>query len=231
MNKMIFSDEDSVQKPFWREWVESLIVIALIAIVIRSFIVAPFKIPSSSMVPTLEIGDYLFVWRYSYGFRVPFTDLQFLPKPARRGDVVVFDYPEDRSKDYIKRIVGIPGDDILYKNNQLYVNGKKMLLREVAPKAYRLSDGSVDVSFEFEEDLDGVKHSVLLKEFSIRDGNWTVPEGQFMVLGDNRNNSRDSRFWGFVPQSYLVGKAAVVWWSWDHAKGELRWDRLGHIIE
>ena len=220
----------SGQKPIWREWLESLIVIALLAIVIRSFIVAPFKIPSSSMVPTLEVGDYLFVLRYSYGFRIPFTDVQIAPSAAKRGDVAVFDYPEDRSKDYIKRIIGIPGDEIRYEKNELYVNGKKMPLKEQGRRAYYLQDGSVDMSMQFEEQLFDVNHAVLRKDFSIKDGAWKVPEGYFFVLGDNRNNSRDSRFWGFVPQNYLVGKAAIVWWSWDHAKGEVRWDRLGSLI-
>jgi len=220
----------STSKPIWREWIESLIVIAIIAIVIRSFIVAPFKIPSSSMVPTLEVGDYLFVTRYDYGFRIPFTDIQIAPKAAHRGDVVVFDYPEDRSKDYIKRIVGLPGDEIRYEENKLYVNGKEMPLIEKGPRAYFLGDGSVDMSTVFEESLFEVNHSVLRKDFSIRDGQWKVPTGRYMVLGDNRNNSRDSRFWGFVPQGYLVGKAAIVWWSWDHAKGEVRWNRLGTLI-
>jgi len=221
----------STNKPIWREWIESLIVIAIIAIVIRSFIVAPFKIPSSSMVPTLEVGDYLFVTRYDYGFRIPLTDIQIAPKVAHRGDVAVFDYPEDRSKDYIKRIVGLPGDEIRYEANKLYVNGKKMPLIEKEPRAYFLGDGSVDVSTVFEESLFEVNHQVLRKDFSIRDGQWKVPAGHYMVLGDNRNNSRDSRFWGFVPQGYLVGKAAIVWWSWDHAKGEVRWSRLGTLIQ
>ena len=221
----------STNKPIWREWIESLIVIAIIAIVIRSFIVAPFKIPSSSMVPTLEVGDYLFVTRYDYGFRIPLTDIQIAPKVAHRGDVAVFDYPEDRSKDYIKRIVGLPGDEIRYEANKLYVNGKKMPLIEKEPRAYFLGDGSVDVSTVFEESLFEVNHEVLRKDFSIRDGQWKVPAGHYMVLGDNRNNSRDSRFWGFVPQGYLVGKAAIVWWSWDHAKGEVRWSLLGTLIQ
>jgi len=220
----------SANKPLWREWLESLIVIAILAIVIRSFIVAPFKIPSSSMVPTLEVGDYLFVMRYSYGFRIPFTDVQIAPSPAKRGDVAVFDYPEDRSKDYIKRIVGVPGDQIRYEKNELFVNGKKMLLTEQGRRAYYLQDGSVDMSMQFEEQLFKVNHFVLRKDFSIKDGVWKVPEGHFFVLGDNRNNSRDSRFWGFVPQNYLVGKAAIVWWSWDHPKGEVRWGRLGSLI-
>ncbi len=218
------------EKPVWREWLESLIVIALLAIVIRSFIVAPFKIPSSSMVPTLEVGDYLFVLRYPYGFRIPLTNIQLLPEQARRGDVAVFVYPEDTSKDYIKRIVGLPGDHIVYRNNELYINGQKMPLTPKGQRAYYLGDGSVDVSGLYEEDLMGVKHMVLRKEYSIKDGEWTVPPGHYMVLGDNRNNSRDSRFWGFVPQSYLVGRAAIIWWSWDHARGEVRWDRLGQVI-
>ncbi len=220
----------SDKKPVWREWLESLIVIALLAVVIRSFIVAPFKIPSSSMVPTLEVGDYLFVLRYPYGFRLPLTDIQLLSKQANRGDVAVFVFPEDKSKDYIKRIIGLPGDRIVYKQNDLFINGKKMPLKAKGKRAYFLGDGSVDVSGLFEEDLMGVKHDVLRKSFSIRDGEWVVPAGHYLVLGDNRNNSRDSRFWGFVPQSYLVGRAAIVWWSWDHAKGEARWDRLGHVI-
>ena len=217
-------------KPVWREWLESLIVIAIIAIVIRSFIVAPFKIPSSSMVPTLEVGDYLFVTRYDYGFRIPLTDIQIAPERAKRGDIVVFDYPDDRSIDYIKRIVGLPGDEIRYEDNKLFVNGKKMPLVEKGPRAYFLGDGSVDMSTVFEERLFDVNHEVLRKDFSIKDGKWKVPADHYMVLGDNRNNSRDSRFWGFVPQSYLVGKAAIVWWSWDGAKGEVRWNRLGTLL-
>jgi signal peptidase I len=221
----------SSNKPVWREWLESIIVIALLAVVIRSFIVAPFKIPSSSMVPTLEVGDYLFVVRYPYGFRIPMTDTQLLSKQAERGDVAVFVYPEDKSKDYIKRIVGLPGDVIVYRDNRLSVNGKTMPLTANGQRAYFLADGSVDVSGQFEENLNGVKHAVLRKEYSIRDGEWKVPEGHYFALGDNRNNSRDSRFWGFVPQSYMVGRAAFVWWSWDGAKGSVRWDRLGLMVE
>lgn len=221
----------SSNKPVWREWLESLIVIALLAIVIRSFIVAPFKIPSSSMVPTLEVGDYLFVLRYTYGFRIPFTDIQLLSKQAKRGDVAVFVYPDDKSKDYIKRIVGLPGDHIVYRENRLYVNGKEMPLVQEGERTYFMGDGSADVSGLYEEDLDGIKHAVLRKHFSIKDGEWTVPPNMYFAMGDNRNNSRDSRFWGFVPQSYMVGRAAIIWWSWDSVKGTPRWDRLGHLIE
>lgn len=218
-------------KPVWREWLESLIIIALFAVVIRSFIVAPFKIPSSSMMPTLEIGDYLFVLRYSYGFRIPMTDTQLMSKQANRGDVAVFVFPEDKSKDYIKRVVGLPGDSIVYRDNKLSVNGKEMPLTFKSRFNYFLGDGSMDITALYEEQLNGVAHEVLRKEFSIRDGEWKVPEGHYMVLGDNRNNSRDSRFWGFVPQSYMIGRAAIIWWSWDSIKGTPRWDRIGKLIE
>jgi len=219
------------KKPVWREWLESLLVIAILAVVIRSFIVAPFKIPSSSMIPTLEIGDYLFVLRYPYGFRIPLTDTQLMSKPVTRGDVAVFVYPEDKSKDYIKRIVGIPGDKIVYLNNHLSVNGVEMPLTVEGNRTYFMADGGIDVSVQNEENFNGLKHKVLIKDYSIRDGEWTVPEGHYFAMGDNRNNSRDSRFWGFVPQSYMVGRAAIVWWSWDNAKGSVRWDRIGHLIE
>ena len=217
-------------KPAWREWLESIIVIVLFAVVIRSFIVAPFKIPSSSMVPTLEVGDYLFVSRYNYGFRIPFTDIQFLASQANRGDVVVFDYPEDRSKDYIKRVVGIAGDTIEYIDNVLYINGQKMPLEDKGMYTYFLGDNSSDVSGLYTEQLFDVKHEVLRKSYSIRDGKWVVPAGHYFMMGDNRNNSRDSRFWGFVPQEYLVGKAVVVWWSWNSALSSVRWERLGKLI-
>jgi len=217
-------------KPVWREWGESLLIVLIIAFVVRSFVVAPFKIPSSSMVPTLDVGDYIFVLRYPYGLRIPFTNIQLMPSPPKRGDVVVFDYPKDRSMDFIKRVIGLPGDVIDYKNNELYINGKKMLLTQHGTRSYFMGDGSVDVSGLFRENLMGVKHDVLRKDFSIKDGEWKVPPGEYFMLGDNRNNSRDSRFWGFVPQSYLVGRAAIVWWSWDKEKDSVRWDRLGEII-
>ncbi len=219
------------KKPVWQEWIESLIIIAVLAIVIRSFIVAPFKIPSSSMIPTLEIGDYLFVLRYPYGFKIPLTDIQLMSKEAARGDVAVFVYPEDKSKDYIKRIVGIPGDVVTYRDNTLTVNGKAMLLTAKGNRTYFMQGGNADVSGLYEENFNGIKHDVLRKSFSLRDGEWKVPAGHYFAMGDNRNNSRDSRFWGFVPQSYMVGRAAIVWWSWDHNTRSVRWDRIGHVIE
>lgn len=218
------------KKPAWREWLESLLVVAIVAFVIRSFVIAPFKIPSSSMVPTLDVGDYIFVLRYPYGIRIPFTDLQFFPSEAKRGDVAVFDYPDDRSKDYIKRIVGLPGDVIRYQDNKLYVNGKEMPLQNIGTRVYYMQDGEADVSGLYKEQLFDVNHEVLRKQFSIKDGVWKVPAGHYFAMGDNRNNSRDSRFWGFVPQSYLVGKAVLIWWSWDNHGDTVRWNRIGSLV-
>ena len=223
--------KDRHEKSTLREWGESLLIVAILAIVIRSFIVAPFKIPSSSMVPTLEVGDYIFVLRYPYGLRIPFTDVQLFPQSAERGDVVVFDYPEDRSKDYIKRIIGLPGDMIRYEGNKLFVNDIEMQLKPVGKRTYFLSDDSADVSGLFRERLFAKAYQILRKERSIRDGAWTVPEGHYFMLGDNRNNSRDSRFWGFVPQSYLVGKAKIIWWSWDAHRESLRGERIGKFVK
>jgi len=219
------------KKPVWLEWVESLLIVAILAICIRSFIVAPFKIPSSSMLPTLEVGDYIFVLRYPYGLRIPLTEFQFFTHTPERGDVAVFDYPEDRSIDYIKRIIGLPGDEIRYIDNKLYVNGAEVPREYIGERAYLMAAGDVDVSSHYVEKLpaDG-DHSILIKQGSIRDGEWTVPEGQYFALGDNRNNSRDSRFWGFVPQSHLVGRAAIIWWSWDNHNAKVRWERLGSLI-
>jgi len=219
------------EKPAWREWGESLLVVAILAICIRSFIVAPFKIPSSSMLPTLEVGDYIFVLRYPYGLRIPMTGMQFFDDAPERGDVAVFDFPEDRSIDYIKRIIGLPGDVIRYEDNKLFVNGGEVPREYLGERAYMMAAGGVDVSGHFIETLPSeLDHSILVKSNSIRDGEWTVPEGQYFALGDNRNNSRDSRFWGFVPQSHLVGRAAIIWWSWDSPNKKVRWDRLGSLI-
>ena len=208
---------------------ELLIVLAIVA-PIRAFVVAPFKIPSSSMVPTLLVGDYLFVTRFDYGFRIPFTDIQLFPRPPARGDVAVFVYPEDPSKDYIKRIVALPGDVVEYRDNALYINGRKMPLRDLGPYTYRMASGLEDAAERYEEDLMGVRHEVLRKDYSIRDGVWRVPEGCYFALGDNRNNSRDSRFWGCVPQRNLVGKARVIFWSWDSVRHLPRLARLGRWI-
>ncbi|RME86125.1 MAG: signal peptidase I [Zetaproteobacteria bacterium] len=213
-----------------RYWAREIAIVAAIVIPIRLFIVSPFKIPSSSMVPTLLVGDYLFVTRFDYGFKIPFTDIQLLPHPPKRGDVAVFEYPEDPSKDYIKRIVGLPGDLVEYRNNRLFINGREMPLRYIGEYTYTMAGGQQDTASRWRERLFDVEHDVLRKSFSIKDGRWRVPKGCYFALGDNRNNSRDSRFWGCVPQKNLVGKARIIFWSWDSAHFRPRLGRIGTII-
>jgi signal peptidase I len=203
------------QKSKTREYIESLLIAALIALFVRGFIVQAFKIPSSSMEPTLLVGDHLLVNRLSYVTKVPFTDtvLLDLGKPAR-GDVVVFRYPVDRSKDFIKRVIGVEGDVIRIKDKVIYVNGKRMN----DPHAH----------FAEEAVIPGV--------FSQRDnfGPVTVPKDSYFCMGDNRDRSLDSRFWGFVKKDDLVGRALIIYFSWngnaDDIIGYVRWERIGKLI-
>lgn len=197
-------------KSTFREYAEALIVALALAMFIRTFFVQAFKIPSGSMLPTLQIGDHLLVNKLLYGVRVPIVGTRFLSFfEPERGDIIVFVYPEDRDKDFIKRIVGVPGDVIEIRQKQLYRNGKP-----------------VDRTSEpYAQYTKGV-------EPGVRDnfGPVTVPEGHVYVMGDNRDHSFDSRFWGFVPYEDIKGKAFIIYWSWDGEDTWVRWERLGDLV-
>lgn len=202
------------QKSKVREYTESLIIALLIALLVRSFVVQAFKIPSSSMEPTLLVGDHLLVNRLSYVVKVPFTDIVIanLGKPER-GDVVVFTYPKDRSKDFIKRVIGKEGDVIEIKNKAIYLNGQKMK----------------DTHAHFAEE------SIIPGAMSPRDnlGPFTVPKDSYFVMGDNRDRSLDSRFWGFVKKDDLIGRALITYISLnsqDDIFHYIRWERIGRLI-
>jgi len=203
------------QKSKTQEYVESLLVAALIAFFVRSFMVQAFKIPSSSMEPTLLVGDHLLVNRLSYVMKIPFTDIVILNlgNPSR-SDVVVFRYPVDRSKDFIKRVIGIEGDVVEIKDKAIYLNGQKM----DDPHAF------------FAED------SIVPGVFSQRDnfGPIRVPPRSYFVMGDNRDRSLDGRFWGFVKKEDLVGRALIIYFSWDGQADDVfhyvRWERFGRLI-
>jgi len=203
------------QKGKIQEYTESLLIAALIALFVRGFIIQAFKIPSGSMEPTLLVGDHLLVNRLSYVVKVPFTDIVLfnLGKPER-GDVVVFRYPVDRTKDFIKRVIGKEGDTIEIKDKAVYVNGRKM----------------DDSHAFFAED------SIMPAAFAPRDnfGPVTVPKDSYFVMGDNRDRSLDSRFWGFVNKNDLVGRALVLYFSWDGQPDDffhyVRWGRFGRVI-
>jgi len=225
---------------FWdllKTWGPALLTV----LVIRSVVAEPFRIPSGSMVPTLAIGDYIIVNKFSYGIRVPFTKYKLIPMDdPQRGEIIVFKYPEDPSLDYIKRVVAIPGDEVMVRDNVLYVNGEKQPKRFV--DSYEFIDDHCrhEGAKLFIETLDGREHEVLNSvgfgmPFSDY-GPETVPPSQVFVMGDNRDNSSDSRRWGGVPFDYIKGKALVVWLSYDRCSGgplhlgSLRFDRFGTML-
>ena len=189
------------------EYLEALAVALVLAFVIRTFVVQAFKIPSGSMLDTLLIGDHLLVNKFLYGTRIPFTDKVILPieEPAD-GDVIVFEFPEDTSKDFIKRIIGVPGDVVEMKDKALYRNGEKL----VEPYIKHTDPGAQQRRDNF--------------------GPITVPAGKYFALGDNRDESYDSRFWGFVDKEKIRGKAWVIYWSWD-GPSEIRFDRIGRMVK
>jgi len=223
-----------------RQNVEALAFAIILALIIRTFVFQPFKIPSGSMIPTLLVGDHLLVNKFVYGTKIPFTDIEIFPlEKIQRGDVIVFTYPNnenDRSKNglyYIKRVVGLPGDYIDLNGRNLVVNGEEIPLEYIG----NYSDARNSEQFdEYKEDLFGEDHTVIFrkgKENTNR-GSYIpvnkVPEGSVFVMGDNRDNSQDSRFWGFVPIENIAGKAFLIHWSWDFGNPDLfnkvRWDRL-----
>lgn len=214
------------------EAARSFFPVFLAVLVLRAFIFEPFRIPSKSMVPTLLVGDFVLVSKFSYGLRLPVTHTKIVPiGEPERGDVVVFRYPRDPSVDYIKRIVGLPGDTITYRNEQLFVNGKP-----VPKKSLGLYDGPDADLYNrmqlFLEHLPGAKAHRMLHVIG-RQGpqvSVTVPKGKYFAMGDNRDNSADSRIWGFVPEHNLVGKAFMVWLSVDFSDWDFRWARIGTML-
>ena len=223
-----------------RQNIEALAFAILLALIIRTFVFQPFKIPSGSMIPTLLVGDHLLVNKFVYGTKIPFTDIEIFPiEKIKRGDVVVFTYPNnerDPSKNglyYIKRVVGLPGDEIDLNGRNLYINGGKVPIEYEGTYADKRNSEQFD---EYREDLFGEEHTVIFrkgKENTNR-GSYIpvtkVPEGSVFVMGDNRDNSQDSRFWGFVPIENIAGRAFIIHWSWDFANPDIlnkvRWDRI-----
>jgi signal peptidase I len=208
------------------EYSKSFFPVILVVFLIRSFVVEPFKIPSGSMMPTLLAGDFILVNKFTYGLRVPLLNNTFIEvnKP-QRGDVFVFHYPPDPSIDYIKRVVGLPGDKIAYRNKQIFINGEPVALSLVGDYQYVTSGLNMVNAKHYQEQLGEVRHDVLIEDNSLTiDGETEVPAGHYFAMGDNRDNSKDSRSWGFVPEDNLVGKAFLIWWNFDD------FGRIGNAI-
>ena len=194
-----------------QEYIEAIIIAILIALVIRTFVIQAFKIPSRSMVPTLLVGDQILVNKFIYGVKIPYLRKMIIPVTnPEKGDIVVFIYPNDRSKDFIKRVIGIAGDKIEIRNKKIFINGKEY------------------------SDSYGVYSDNLIYPAAIqpRDnfGPVTVPKDSLFVMGDNRDESSDSRYWGFVDIKDVEGKAFIIYWSWNREDNNLRWRRLGSLL-
>lgn len=217
-----------LRQPWWLEYTAGLFPVIAIVFLLRSFLFEPFRIPSGSMLPTLHVGDFILVNKYDYGLRLPVANTKVLEIGApKRGDVIVFRYPVDTSIDYIKRVVGVPGDTVEYRNKVLYVNGVEQKL--AAPRDF-IDENTMVTLTEYDETLGDVTHLVA---FDHRRPSWVpegaiskkeptctyneagfickVPEGHYFAMGDNRDNSEDSRYWGFVPDENLVGRAVLIW--------------------
>jgi len=218
--------DENTKEPIIVEYAKSFFPVLAIVFLLRGFIVEPFRIPSGSMIPTLNIGDFILVNKFSYGVRVPVVNKLVLGSSnPERGDVVVFRYPPDPNVDYIKRIIGLPGDHIVYREKVLYVNNKPINRSFISQYT---GPGEVRAN-EHHEDLAGVEHNILLKPgYLSPEGEYVVPEGEYFVMGDNRDNSRDSRVWGTVPDENLVGKAFMIWMNWSDEG--IDWKRLGNSI-
>jgi signal peptidase I len=223
------------KKSFYKEWIEPFLIAAIVALFIRQFVVEAFKIPSGSMIPTLTIGDHLLVNKFVYGPRIPFTDTRiFTWKEPKRGEVIVFKYPENEDKDFIKRVVGLPGDKIQIINGRLFINDQIVPIVATSPPA----DKSVEEGPSFgkpvfyKEQLGTVSHVIqyLVDQSGKNEGPWLVPEDSVFVMGDNRDNSMDSRFWGFVKENKILGRAFIIYWSWDGDGSWVRWERIGQLI-
>lgn len=240
IDKAGYSDEKSLgtavkkEEGLW-EFIKVIVQALLIAVVVRTLLFQPFNIPSGSLVPTLLVGDYLFVSKYAYGFSkhsIPFSPNLFsgriLGSEPKRGDVAVFKYPVDNSTDYVKRVIGLPGDKIQMIESELYINGAKVPRKLIASESKDVGAGLVDQFATYEETLpNGVVHLIQVKKndkdpTANNTAPFTVPPGNFFMMGDNRDNSSDSRFWGPVPFENFVGRAEVIFMSYKLVPGHER---------
>lgn len=224
-----------LRPPMWLEYTASFFPVILFVFVLRSFVVEPFKIPSGSMIPTLLVGDLILVNKFTYGIRLPIVDKKVIPlNDPKRGDVVVFRYPKDQSLDYIKRLVGLPGDTVEYRNKVLFINGQKQSL---TPLEKFYDSSSFQYSLQYSEKLGNKTHRILNDQdapnyviahedfpfsencnYDVTGFKCVVPQGHYFMMGDNRDNSSDSRVWGFVADRQIVGKAFLVWMNFGDLK-------------
>lgn len=223
--------------PMIIDYARSFFPVLFIVFLLRSFLFEPFRIPSGSLKPTLLVGDFILVNKFDYGIRLPVIHKKiYSVNDIKHGDIIVFRYPANPSIDFIKRVIGLPGDKISYINKVLYVNGKQM------PQVFQKNtedqgpdDSRWDV-IQKQEDFFGIKHSIYQSPDKPNDDlkDIVVPPGMYFAMGDNRDDSADSRYWGFVPDKNIIGKASVIWMSWDGDADllhKIRWNRMGSVIQ
>jgi signal peptidase I len=234
MDRSVQKSGELPRDPVIVEYARSLFPVLLIVLVFRSFLFEPFKIPSGSMIPTLLVGDFIVVNKFSYGIRLPVLNKKVISMgDPQRGDVVVFRYPKDTSVNFIKRAVGLPGDTVVYRDKQIFVNGEKV--EGTASGRFESNDVKCTTpaadAMLIDEQIGEVTHKVLLHDGSrSRNGQWVVPEGYYFMMGDNRDRSNDSRAWGFVPEENLLGRAVGIWLNFDFDKGCADLSRVGNGI-
>ena len=232
--------QSEYKDPMLIDYARSFLPVLLVVVILRSFIIEPFRIPSGSMIPTLEIGDFVVVKKYAYGVKLPVINKKILEMgEPERGDVVVFRYPGDPNINYIKRLVGMPGDHVQWTSDKkLLINGE--LVKQTTLDAYPYTSNS-GVKSDVAHVSETIKsaegefeyNTIHIPNAARGAGDWVVPEGHYFMMGDNRDNSNDSRFWGFVPEKYLVGKASMVWlhWNWQTGGDGFEFSRIGTSLD
>jgi len=222
------------KEPIIVEYAKSFFPVILIVLILRSFFFEPFRIPSGSMIPTLKVGDFILVNKFDYGIRLPVINTKIFDIGSpERGDVFVFRFPRDPSVDYIKRVIGLPGDRISYRAKNLYVNGKRIESELTGPYIETKDGMPIPGANVLSEKIsDAVTHNILIDSTRPSyNGEWVVPEGNYFAMGDNRDNSNDSRYWGTVPEENLVGRAFMIWMNWNYDDGGVEWSRIGKSID
>lgn len=221
------------REPLLIEYARSFFPVVFIVLILRSFLVEPFRIPSESMMPTLVIGDFILVNKFAYGVRLPVLNNKVLDfgKP-QRGDIAVFRFPGNPEVDYIKRVIGLPGDRISYYDKTIYLNGEVIHLTSLGRYQGVGQGKNMTGSIRMFEELPGVEHNVLVMPGpAARQGDFQVPDGHYFMMGDNRDNSNDSRYWGTVPEANLVGRAFLIWMNWDWENSGIAFNRLFTILK
>jgi len=227
------SSQEKIKHPLIIEYARAFFPVLLIVLLIRTFLFQPYRVPTGSLEPTIIPGDMIFVNQYDYGLRVPLWNYKFIniDKP-KTGQIALFRWPVNPAITFVKRVIGTPGDRISYIDKVLYINGKKQPQKFVSDSLEIGDNGQTWKVKKYEEDLKGLKHFIIIrpdqpaKNFK----NLVVPKGKYFMMGDNRDDSDDSRSWGFVPEKKFIGKALFVFMSWDSQKHRFRWDRIGKSL-